>query len=60
MAALPNIVSPAITGLFKLPDSVSYESGAFTEPLACAVYGLKKLEIEPGQFVAVLARAPWA
>jgi L-iditol 2-dehydrogenase len=41
------------TGLFKLPDSVSYAAGAFTEPFACAVYGIKKLAIEPGQFVAI-------
>ena len=46
------------TGLFKLPDSVSYAAGAFTEPLACAVYGLKKLEIEPGQFVAIFGPGP--
>jgi L-iditol 2-dehydrogenase len=46
------------TGLFKLPDSVSYAAGAFTEPLACAVYGLKKLDIEPGQFVAVFGPGP--
>jgi threonine dehydrogenase-like Zn-dependent dehydrogenase len=46
------------TGLFKLPDTVSYAAGAFTEPLACAVYGLKKLEIEPGQFVAVFGPGP--
>jgi threonine dehydrogenase-like Zn-dependent dehydrogenase len=41
------------TGLFKLPDTVSYAAGAFTEPFACAVYGVKKLAIEPGQFVAI-------
>ena len=41
------------TGLFKLPDSVSYAAGAFIEPFACAVYGVKKLSIEPGQFVAI-------
>ncbi len=41
------------TGLFKLPDGVSYAAGAFTEPFACAVYGVKKLAIEPGQFVAI-------
>jgi L-iditol 2-dehydrogenase len=46
------------TGLFKLPDSVSYAAGAFTEPLACAVYGLQKLEIEPGQFVAIFGPGP--
>lgn len=46
------------TGLFKLPDTVSYAAGAFTEPLACAIYGLKKLEIEPGQFVAIFGPGP--
>jgi len=46
------------TGMFKLPDSVSFESGAFTEPLACAVYGIKKLSIEPGQFVIVFGPGP--
>jgi L-iditol 2-dehydrogenase len=46
------------TGLFKLPDSVSYAAGAFTEPLACAVYGIKKLAIEPGQFVAIFGPGP--
>ena len=46
------------TGLFKLPDSVSYAAGAFTEPLACAVHGLKKLEIEMGQFVAIFGPGP--
>jgi L-iditol 2-dehydrogenase len=46
------------TGLFKLPDSVSFAAGAFTEPLACAVYGIKKLEVEPGQFVAVFGPGP--
>jgi threonine dehydrogenase-like Zn-dependent dehydrogenase len=46
------------TGLFKLPDDVSYAAGAFTEPLACVVYGMKKLEIEPGHFVAVFGPGP--
>jgi len=46
------------TGLFKLPDTVSYAAGAFTEPLACAVYGMKKLEIEPGHFVAIFGPGP--
>ncbi len=41
------------TGLFKLPDDISFASGAFTEPLACVANAMKKLEIEPGQFVAI-------
>lgn len=46
------------TGLFKLPDNLSYAAGAFTEPLACAMYGMKKLAIEPGQFVVVSGPGP--
>lgn len=46
------------TGLFKLPDSVSYAAGAFIEPFACAVYAVKKLDLEPGQFVAVFGPGP--
>jgi threonine dehydrogenase-like Zn-dependent dehydrogenase len=46
------------TGLFKLPDTVSDAAGAFTEPLACVVYGMKKLEIEPGHFVAIFGPGP--
>jgi threonine dehydrogenase-like Zn-dependent dehydrogenase len=41
------------TGMFKLPDTVSYAAGAFIEPFACAVYGVKKFAIEPGQFVDI-------
>jgi L-iditol 2-dehydrogenase len=46
------------TGLFKLDDAVTYAAGAFIEPLACAVYGMKKLAIEPGQFVAIFGPGP--
>jgi threonine dehydrogenase-like Zn-dependent dehydrogenase len=46
------------TGLFKLPDSVSDAAGAFTEPLACAVYGVNKLDLKMGQFVAVFGPGP--
>jgi len=46
------------TGLFKLPDDVSYASGAFTEPLACVAYGMKKLAIEPGHFVVIFGPGP--
>jgi len=41
------------TGLFKISDEMSYSVGAFTEPLACAVNGVKKLGIRIGDFVAV-------
>ena len=42
------------TGLVKLPDDVSFEDGALTEPLACVTYGIKNLQIEPGNFVVIM------
>jgi L-iditol 2-dehydrogenase len=41
------------TGVHKLPDNVSYEHGALTEPLACATYATGKLGVEPGDYVVV-------
>ena len=46
------------TGLFKLPDSISYAAGAFIEPLACAVYALTKLDLIPGQSVVIFGPGP--
>ena len=41
-------------GVFRLPDSVSYEEGTFVEPLACVVRGLRFVDLEPGSTVLVL------
>lgn len=41
------------TGLFKLPGNIDFAVGAFTEPLACVVNAIKRLDIEPGDFVAI-------
>jgi threonine dehydrogenase-like Zn-dependent dehydrogenase len=46
------------TGLFKLPDNISYEEGAFIEPMACAAQGMRRLEVEPGQFVVIFGPGP--
>lgn len=42
------------TNIFKLDDDVSFEAGALTEPLACATYGIKNLDIELGDTVMVI------
>ncbi len=42
------------TGLHKLPDNVSYEQGALTEPLACATYALQNAAVNPGDFAVVI------
>jgi L-iditol 2-dehydrogenase len=46
------------TGLFKLPDNVSYAAGAFIEPLACAVNAMRRLEIDLGQLVVIFGPGP--
>lgn len=51
--AFAEYCSALYTGLFKLPDDVSYSDGAFLEPLACAVNAYNKMDLIPGQFVAV-------
>jgi len=56
--AFAQYTSSLYTGLFKLPDNVSYEAGALIEPMACAVNGMNKLEIKSGHFVAVFGPGP--
>jgi len=42
------------TGVHPLPEGVSYEDGALTEPLACGTYGIKNLSVELGNFCVVI------
>lgn len=46
------------TGTKKLPDTVSFEHGAITEPLACATYAVQNLDVQPGNFVVVYGPGP--
>jgi L-iditol 2-dehydrogenase len=41
------------TGVHKIPENVSYEEAALTEPLACATYGVSKMDIQLGDFAIV-------
>jgi len=41
------------THVYQIPDSVSYIDAALTEPLACATYAMKQLEVGLGQTVVV-------
>lgn len=38
----------------KLPDNVSYEVGAFVEPISCAIHAAKAMNVTLGSSVAVL------
>lgn len=44
--------------IVKIPEGVSYEQAASTEPLACAVYAMNNLNIEKGNFVVVFGPGP--
>ena len=48
---------PAINvdrGVFRLPDSVSYEEATFIEPLACVLRAHRRAGIKPGNSVLVI------
>ncbi|MBI5642975.1 MAG: alcohol dehydrogenase catalytic domain-containing protein [Deltaproteobacteria bacterium] len=48
---------PAINvdrGVFKLPDSMTFEEGTFSEPLGCVVRALRACRMEPGKTVLVI------
>lgn len=42
------------TGLHKIPETVTYEQAAMTEPLGCAVYGVSNMDIQLGDFVVII------
>lgn len=41
-------------GVFLLPEEVSFEEGAFIEPLACVVRGQREAQLKPDQSVLIL------
>jgi len=45
-------------GLVKLGPDVSWEDGALTEPLACALNAIEDMSIQPGDTVAVVGAGP--
>jgi L-iditol 2-dehydrogenase len=43
---------------YVLPDHVSYQDAALTEPLACVVKGIDDTEVQPGDTVTVIGLGP--
>ncbi|HEY8744172.1 MAG TPA: zinc-binding dehydrogenase, partial [Chloroflexota bacterium] len=46
------------TNALVLPPNVSFEQGAMTEPLACAMYAVQNLEVQPGDVCVVIGPGP--
>lgn len=44
--------------VFPLPPNVSFAEGALAEPLACAVYGVGRSHIRPGEKVLIFGAGP--
>ncbi len=42
------------TGVHKIPEGVSYEEAAMTEPLACAVHAVGRMSVHPGDACVVM------
>jgi L-iditol 2-dehydrogenase len=42
------------TGVFILPDDMSYDQGTFIEPVGTAVRGLRSIDLKPAQSVLVI------
>lgn len=47
-----------VTQLQKIPDSMTYEEAALVEPVACALNGIDRAEIKPGQSVMIIGAGP--
>lgn len=43
---------------YALPDALSFEEAAVIEPLACVVWGQKRLQAQPGDSVLILGAGP--
>jgi threonine dehydrogenase-like Zn-dependent dehydrogenase len=56
--AFAEFMKSKYTCLFKLPENVSYEQGAFSEPLADAMYAVQNLEVTLGDFCVVIGPGP--
>ena len=41
-------------GLLKIPSKMTFEEASFIEPLACCIRGLKRINIQKNEAVAIL------
>jgi L-iditol 2-dehydrogenase len=44
--------------IFKIPNNLSFEEAALTEPLACCINGVERLNIKKGEKAAVIGAGP--
>jgi 2-desacetyl-2-hydroxyethyl bacteriochlorophyllide A dehydrogenase len=49
--SMAEFVSVPLRNVVKLPDTMSFEVGAFIEPMACVVHGMNRLKLQVGNRV---------
>ena len=43
---------------FKIPEDMPAHIAAFAEPLACVIYASRKINVNPGESVAIIGAGP--
>ncbi len=56
--AFAEYIKVPIGQVYALPESMSWDAGAYVEPLACVLRGLEVLEVRPGSTIAVIGGGP--
>lgn len=51
--AFAQLVRAPARNAYELPEGTSLQVGALVEPLACAVHGVRRMQVEPGDSVLV-------
>jgi L-iditol 2-dehydrogenase len=52
--AFAEYMKAAVSNVYKIPDEMSFEEAGLAEPLACATYSAKRLEVQLGQTAVVI------
>jgi len=56
--AFAEYVKVPASNVYKLPDEMTWEEGAYVEPLACAINGQERANIRLGSTVAIIGAGP--
>lgn len=51
--SMAEYVSVPARNVIKMPDTMSFEEGAFIEPIACVVHGMNRLQVQVGDTVVL-------
>jgi 2-desacetyl-2-hydroxyethyl bacteriochlorophyllide A dehydrogenase len=56
--AFAELVAVPARNCHRMPEGMSWQQGAMVEPLSCAVHGVRRLGVEPGESMLVIGAGP--